>query len=161
MDSVHFDKTAQLLIQPGFLEGITGEEMSNRLEMAAQSLVGPISRFTPVQTGTLKRSIISELVTPLMSRVMTPVKYGVFVEEGTQAHPVNAAGIGSLTLWAKRKFGLNDKAARSAAYAIANKIRKQGTKGAKMFEQGFEYGRAAVMRILEELPNAVIERLNP
>ena len=159
MESIKFDKTAQLLAKPGVLENITQEELSDRLTLAAKSLEQPIKRFTPVGSGNLQRSIIGELVNPLLARVMTPVKYGVFIEKGTQAHPVNSEGIASLTLWARRKFGLDYKAARGAAFAIAANIRKKGSKGHKMFEKGFEFGLPTVMNILNGTGNGVIERL--
>lgn len=47
----------------------------------------------------------------------------VWVEYGTDPHPVAAK---HLEGWARRKLGLQGKEAMRAAYAIANKIRKEG-----------------------------------
>ncbi len=160
---VKYDKAAIKLSKPGAVGKIVSTELSKNLLMAAKSLERPIKKRTPVNTGTLRRSIIGELVSPVESRVMTPVKYAEVIEEGAPPHPVSRAGIEGLKLWAKRKLKVkSDKEAKRAAFAIAAKIRKRGTKSSKnptgayrMFDKGLEDNRVAVEKIIDGLPIAV------
>lgn len=50
------------------------------------------------------------------------------VELGARPHSVNREGIENLTLWARRVLGLSPEEARSAAFAIAAKFRREGQK---------------------------------
>lgn len=64
----------------------------------------------------------------LKKEIVYPVNYAVWIEYGTQPHAVSVNGIKNLEGWAKRKLGLSEKEAKSASYAIANKIKAEGTK---------------------------------
>lgn len=71
--------------------------------------------------------------------------YADYIEYGTRPHPVGEEGIKQIKKWAKRKLGLSDKKAERAAYAIANKIRREGT-------EPRPYLRNATEQALRELP---------
>jgi adenylate cyclase class IV len=52
---------------------------------------------------------------------------GIWIEYGTQPHPVSEEGRRSIEKWARRKLGLSDEEAERASYAICWKIRQKGT----------------------------------
>lgn len=72
-----------------------------------------------LNTGNVNRAFLSK-------EVVYPAPHAVWVEYGTQPHPVSKKGILALQNWAKRKLGLNEKQAKNAAWGIANKIRMKG-----------------------------------
>lgn len=86
----------------------------------------------------------------------TPAIYGESVELGTKPH---FPPVGPLTHWVERRLGITGKRAESVAFAIALTISRRGTKGAKMFEKGFEESEAAVIRILNEIPAEIVRRI--
>ncbi len=158
---VKFDKTGIRLTQSGFMEKHIEGDVSKILLEAALFMEGEIAKKTPIGgTGNLRRSIHGELVTPLMSHVFSGTTYGVFVEEGTSPHPVSQAGREALALWAKRKFGVDDKEAKSIAFLVARKIGKKGTKPQKMFENALNDNRTRLETILQKLSDKFTEGLN-
>jgi len=86
----------------------------------------------------------------------TPAIRGESVEYGTKPH---FPPTGPLTHWVERKLNIHGKRAERVAFAIALTIAKKGTKGAKMFEKGFDQSEAAMMRILEEIPAEIVRRI--
>ena len=74
-------------------------------------------------TGFLLRSG-QVIKTFLEKRIQYIAPHEPFIEYGTHPHPV---GANKLVGWVRRKLGLADKEAMSVAYAIANKIRVEGT----------------------------------
>jgi len=86
----------------------------------------------------------------------TPAKYGESVELGTKAH---FPPVAPLTHWVTRILGIEGEKAESVAYAIAVAISRRGTKGAQMFQHGFEIGKADVLRMLEEIPGEIVRRV--
>lgn len=52
----------------------------------------------------------------------------VWIERGRTAGPVNGEGIAALAEWAQRVLGLDEKEAKSAAFAIAKKLEEEGYK---------------------------------
>ena len=87
----------------------------------------------------------------------TPAVYGEPVEYGTLAHfpPVKP-----ILFWVQRKLGLSGDEAKSAAFCIARAISKRGTKGAKMFGQGFEKNEAQVVAILNRIPEDIVRAVS-
>jgi hypothetical protein len=86
----------------------------------------------------------------------TPAVYGESVEFGTKPH---FPPVGPLVHWVERKLGIQGKEAQSVAFLIARAISKRGTKGAAMFGKGFEQAEAAVTRILMEIPEEIVRRV--
>lgn len=86
----------------------------------------------------------------------TPLAHGEPVELGTRPHFPPTAPIQH---WVEKKLGYSGKEAASIAFLIARAISRRGTKGARMFEKGFDENEAAVRRILESIPAEIIQRI--
>ncbi len=86
--------------------------------------------------------------------VGSPLEYSECVEMGTKPH---FPPLSPLELWVRRILGLEGKEARSVAFAIAVKISKEGTKGAKMFEKSFEEMDKWIMDQINKIPG-IVER---
>jgi len=87
----------------------------------------------------------------------TPAVYGESLEYGTKPHfpPVDP-----IQHWVEKKLGISGGATHSVAFLIARAISRRGTKGAHMFEKGTEEQEAAVIRILEQIPEDIVRRLS-
>ena len=86
-----------------------------------------------------------------------PLGHGEPVELGTRPH---FPPVGPLKHWVERRLGITGAEAASVAFLIARAISKRGTKGAHMFEEGFEASEARAMRILEEIPADIVRRVS-
>ena len=86
----------------------------------------------------------------------TPMEHGEPVEFGTKPH---FPPTGPIQFWVERKLGITGDEAASVAFLIARAISIRGTKGAKMFEKGFEEGESRVMKILSEISEDIVKRL--
>jgi len=86
----------------------------------------------------------------------TPLAHGEPVELGTKPH---FPPIGPIQHWVERKLGISGEKSKSVAFAIAITIARRGTKGAHMFEKGFDENEDRVMRILESIPEEIIKRI--
>lgn len=99
------------------------EELQEIAERIQSNAVNTLMTAGTTDTGLLARSIE---ITPatLYRSVEVTAPYGIYIEYGTDPHyiPPNV-----LYGWCRRKLGLNDEEARSASFAIANKIAKVGT----------------------------------
>lgn len=87
----------------------------------------------------------------------TPLGHGEPVESGTKPH---FPPVGPIQHWVERKLKIEGKEAATVAFLIARAISRRGTKGAHMFEKGFEASEARVIRILEEIPEEIIRRIS-
>lgn len=67
--------------------------------------------------------------------VSTSVAHALYVEMGTDPHPVSLIGVQAIEDWVKVKFGLLDQAAHQMAEAVAWKIRKHGTKANPVWQR--------------------------
>lgn len=120
-----------------------------------------VKEFTPVGAGPthLRDTIHYDVAISgrkVWGMVGTPAEYAEPVELGTKPH---FPPTGPLAHWVERILGIHGPDAERVAFAIAMKIRRKGTKGAKMFERGFSEAEAALMRILEEIPDEIVRRL--
>lgn len=86
----------------------------------------------------------------------TPAEHGEPVELGTKPH---FPPTGPIQHWVERVLGITGKEAAGVAFLIARAISRRGTKGAHMFEEGFEASEAGLMRILEQIPAEIIRRV--
>ena len=73
--------------------------------------------------------------------------YAGYVETGTSPH---FPPIEPLMLWAKRKFAVDEKEAKSIAFAIARKISVSGTKGHFMFQRAVENEQDTVIGFFDQ-----------
>ncbi len=91
------------------------------------------------------------------------ITYGKPLEYGSRPHfpPPKA-----LELWVKRVLGVPDEQVKGVAFLVARKIagqsptgKKGGTKGAHMFEKGWEASEQYVNDIWDAVPDRIIEEL--
>jgi len=110
-----------------------------------------VKELTPVGVGGgsgLRGSISGKepvvLGAHVLGEVSTSLKHAIPVELGSKPHMPPVEPIAD---WAQSKLGLGPKEAKGAAFAIARKIKVKGTKGAHMFERGFEANQSQVRTI--------------
>jgi hypothetical protein len=94
------------------------------LNKAAHRGRSMLVKKTPVDMGQMKNSW-----RVIKTDIVNDAPHAGIIEEGARPHKVNAAGIASLTAWARRKLGVNEKEAKGIAFAIAKKLEKEGQKG--------------------------------
>lgn len=66
----------------------------------------------------------------------------------------------SLHLWVTRKIGGTDEEIGNAAFLIARAIGRRGTKGAHMFEKGFQAQRGNVENLFGRVIDDLVRRLS-
>ena len=86
----------------------------------------------------------------------TPAEHGEPVEMGTKPHFPPS---GPIEFWVTKKLGYEGKEARSVAFLVARAISRRGTKAAKMFEKGFEASEGRIMRILNDITEDIVRRI--
>ena len=131
-----------------------------KLTEALALLEREIKQLTPYGAGPihLRDSIFSK-ISPIGKNVVgvigTPLEHGEPVEFGTQPH---FPPVGPIQFWVEKKLGLSGREAAGTAFLIARAISRRGTKGAHMFEKGFEAAEPAVRRILGRIPQEILKR---
>ena len=145
-----------------FLEGpeIIADEMMGSVHVSLDLFEEAVVVETPVDKGHLRGGIGTEVYgTPpeFWGRVSTPILYGLPVEYGRK--PGKMPPVDAIRYWVVRKGIASGTEADSVAYLIARAIGRRGTKGAHMFQKGWDAALPAVMRQWEELPDRVGERL--
>ena len=87
-------------------------------------------------------------VTPerVIGTVGSSQPHALHLELGTKPH---MPPIEPLVDWAKAKFGLSDREARSVGYAVALKIKAEGTEGQHLLEGTFEDNLDQIQSIFE------------
>lgn len=88
--------------------------------------------------------------------VGTPAKYTEPVECGTKPH---FPPLDPLQYWVEKKLSLDEKEAKSVAFLIARKISIEGTEGAHMFENAYEEYKPDIERILDEIADEILRRM--
>jgi hypothetical protein len=132
-----------------------------KMTEAVNLLEAAIKKKAPYGAGPIHlRDTIHGKVKTMTDRVTgmvgTPAKYGEAVESGTKPH---FPPVGPIQFWVERMLGYRGDDAASVAFLIARAISKRGTKGAHMFEKTFQEREAQVIRILNEIPDDIIRRL--
>jgi hypothetical protein len=142
------------------IDGIIRHEARATMTRALNVLEDAIVQRTPVNFGTLRAGTAVEqnsIGLMLRGMVVNPTSYALPVETGRSAGkmpPVDA-----IKQWVIRKGIANGREADSAAFLIARAIGRRGTKGAKMFEQGFDTALPTIIRLFADLPGNVIRRV--
>lgn len=144
------------------------------LHQAGAAVLAEVKQRTPVDTGTLKAS---ERLSVTVGRseakavVSTGVVYAPPVETGTR--PGKMPPPSALVPWVRRhpappssaitKSGRPSRrkppTVQQRAFVIARAIGKRGTRGAHMFERGFEDARPQVERILDTMGRILAQEL--
>lgn len=143
---------------------ITREEMSVSVEAALLLLEREIKENTPLGANQLLRASWTHQLRGeeigeglgVVGEVFSPLNYALPVELGTKPHfpPIDA-----LRDWAEKKLGIDPTESRSVAFAIAHKIAKRGTQGAKMAERSLSAQSEQVIAIIEAALPRIIARL--
>jgi hypothetical protein len=88
------------------------------------------------------------------------------LELGTRPHPEAASTaprkappVDALEPWVRSVLGLGEKEAKSAAFAIAMKIKKHGTKPQRPFGRALESTRAQVLAMYEQAAGRIAAQL--
>lgn len=133
----------------------------SRITEALLLLEGAIKKETPVGAGPLHlRDTIFQKVSAgrqVRGTLGTPLQHGLPVEKGTRPHFPPVAPIQH---WVERKLGITGKEAKSAAFLIARAISRRGTKGAQMFEKGFNMNEDRVIAILKQIPDDIVRAVS-
>jgi len=133
-----------------------------KLTEAMNLLEAAVKRKTPYGAGPIHlRDTVHSSVKISGEKVAgivgTPMEHGEPVEMGTKPH---FPPTGPIQFWVEKKLGYSGAEAASVAFLIARAISVRGTKGAKMFETGFEEQEARVMAILNEIPEEIVRRVS-
>ncbi len=136
---------------------IANQEFRAFLLGAVSHLQGEVQQRTPTAHGSLRGSIISSVQSMpdgigVEGVVGTSLAYALPVELGTKPH---MPPIEPLVDWAMQKFGLDEKAARKAAFGIAYRIAQRGTIGYGMFNRTYAANKAN----LERQAGATVQRI--
>ncbi len=134
----------------------------SKITEAVNLLEAAVKKRTPYGAGPihLRDEIFSKVSASgkkVAGLVGVSMVHGEPVEKGTKPH---FPPTGPIQFWVERKLGIGGSEAASVAFLIARAISRRGTKGAKMFERGFEENEARVMRILEEIPEEILRRIS-
>lgn len=159
--NIHTDLKGLLELTRKYPEASTSARVS-RITEALLLLERVVKQKTPVGAGPIHlRDTIFQKVERGTSAVIgllgSPAIYGECVEMGTKPH---FPPIAPIRHWVEKKLGITGKEAGSVAFLIARAISKRGTKGAEMFGKGFAENEAAVIRILEMIPQDIIKAVS-
>ena len=132
-----------------------------KLTEALQLIDRVIKLKTPVGAGPIHiRDTMFGQVTQMGESTQgiygTPAAYGEPLECGARPHFPPVAPIQH---WVEGKLGLSGQQAKSVAFLIARAISRRGTPAAHMFDKGFAENEAAVMAILEQIPDDIVRRV--
>lgn len=141
---------------------VSREVRESKISEALLLLEGRVKEKTPQGAGPIhlrdtifpKVQVTGDQVTGILG---TPQEHGAPVEYGTKPHFPPTEPI---RYWVRKVLGLQGKEARTAAFLIARAISRRGTKGAAMFEKGFEENEGQVMRLLEDIASEIVRRVS-
>lgn len=159
---IEFEGLAELQAAWAKAPDLVAEELTAAIWEASLYLQREVQEGTPVgATSLLRNSIIAQAPERdgerITGEVTTGLSYAAPVEIGTRPH---FPPIAPLQDWAVAKLGVSAEESRGVAFAIARKIAREGTQGAKMFERAFNEGREQVTAIVERAAVRVRDRLS-
>ncbi len=142
------------------------EELTAATYQAEMLLEREVKELTPVGVGgagglrgNIHSSAPEVLSDTVIGMVGSSLSYAEPVELGTKPHPVSEAGVMAIEDWVRHKLGIGDKEARSVAYLVARKIRREGTPAYGMFHRALAYNRDQLRAIYEAAALRIIQRL--
>lgn len=129
------------------------------LMAAGLFLQGELQRNTPVYTGAMAKAWFTEYdEARLTVTVANPSEHALPVELG---HKPVSLPIVIFALWAKRKFSLDDKAARRVGFFIAKKKREKPTEGKFFARDTFKDSVAGINQgFLQPIGVELVRRLS-
>lgn len=141
---------------------VVQQELLRSVTEADLLLEREVKDATPTASGITRASIYSRVQALPMGAigvVASTQPSVIYTELGTRPHGVNAVGRQALADWAKVKFGVSDKQAKSIAFLVARKIRERGTLGVGMFHRTLARLAPILSRILDGAADRIAARL--
>lgn len=144
---------------PRRVQEIAIEGFELTMAAALSILRRAVVKKTPDAFGYLRNSILptvsksAGLIPEVRGRLGSSLQYALYVEEGTRPRKDIGAKMppdAPVRLWARRKLQLQGDELDRAVYAIRLKIYNEGTKGAKMFELGFQETEPRIISLFDK-----------
>ncbi len=139
---------------------VVEQEVAKTMRISLDTFKQAVQLEWPVNFGTGRASTTTEIEgtsVDLTGFVLTPLIYGRPVEDGRTAGtmpPVEA-----IEIWVIRKLGISPPESHGVAFMIARSIGRKGTKGAKMFQKGFDNALPLVEAQWDQLLDNIFTRL--
>lgn len=139
--------------------------MNSAFRRMGQHMVTELKAYTPVAvTHALRNKTVAEVLGTnedmrleiRQSAWSRDYPYGAGIRMGTRPHfpPYRA-----LIPWVKLRWGLSDELAPRAAYMLARKISREGTKDNPYHVRALEANKAALVDMMREEIDKVVEEL--
>lgn len=153
---------ALTILQDGLRQApeLTRRELHAAATEATMLLEREVKENIPTgATGLTRGSVTSDVLsTPagVLGVVGSSQPSALFVEAGTRPHmpPPQA-----LVPWVRSVLGLGEKDAKSAAFAIALKIRARGTKAQRPFQRALDAREVQVVGMFEAAADRIAQQL--
>jgi hypothetical protein len=161
--TVDLHEVAKFLSDLGALEGTIIPLAHRYMRISVDTMEAEVGGRTPVgATSNLRGSIGTEIRgmrLNLRGEVGTSILYGEPAERGRRAG--RQPPLDPIEYWVIRKgIAPPGPESRSAAYLIARAIGRHGTRGAHMFERGFEAAEPRVLNLWRGLPGKIAQELS-
>ena len=157
MSGIDTREVAQFAGKLGGVDALVRREARGLMSKSLDVLEDAIVQRTPVNTGALRSATSKESLSvgnAIRGQVINPLNYALPVETGRKAGkmpPVDA-----IKQWVIRKGIASGADADGAAFLIARAIGRRGTKGAHMFEEGFNASLPRITSLWNDLPGRIV-----
>lgn len=158
--TIDFDEIVKEAEKLGVAPEVINREMLTAVQASLDAFEQAVVVETPVNTGHLRGSINSVVYgspPDFFGVVSSPILYASPVEYGRK--PGRQPPVDAIAYWVRRKNLVPDDQVESVAYLIARHIGRYGTKGAHMFEKGFNNALPAVERLWDDVSDKIVEQM--
>lgn len=139
---------------------VLAKHMRPYLQLSVELVARTAADKAPKNFSILANSFIANIVLKdLTAATGTPHLYGLVQEEGRRAKHPGRRGIEALTLWAKRKFSVDDKRARQIAFAVAWNLARNPMPGKHYLRDTINEQKPRVQQFLETGAKAAMREL--
>jgi hypothetical protein len=161
--TVDMHEVAKFLSDLGALEGTIIPLAHRYMRISVDTMEAEVVGRTPVgATGNLRGSIGTEIRgarLDIRGEVGTAILYGEPAERGRRSGRMPP--VDPIEYWVVRKgIAPAGPESRNVAWLIARAIGHHGTKGAHMFERGFEAAEPKVLSLWRGLPDRIAQELS-
>ena len=143
-----------------YRDGIVEKMLLSSINESLLILDREVKKRAPVFTGTLRRSIGTEVRgrgINLKGIVGTPLKYATTKEMGRS--PGTFPNYDALQLWVRRKTGLTGKALELVTITVGRNIKRFGIKGKFMFRDALAASEAKIKMLFDRYGFKVVRAL--
>jgi hypothetical protein len=159
--AIHITAPDLVALQRGLAQApkYTRERLLDAMTEATLYLEREVKDRFPAVSGLTRNSITSDAFSTsagVLGVVGSASIAAVAVELGTKPHMPPVAPI---VIWVIEKLGLSSTEARGAAFAIARKIARVGTKGQGHFQKAMQDGIGTLSRIFSDAAQDVAAHL--